>query len=273
MISRRVARALPERVTARLATLRNRTKADPTDNVAYNRELWDWYADRWKDHDQFRRDEADVADAALSDEQRFQVLGNEWGTSAEVDHVVSDYIEPFVSPTSTAGEIGAGGGRVAAKVVDLVDELWCFDISARMLERAREQLGGRPDVHFELLEAPQLPKRLEGGFDFLYSFDVFVHLDLHTIWRYLNEISRALRPGGRAFLHTSNLTAPTGWANFARQERYRPQDHYFITPDVVKTLVSHTDLEFVKESAPDPDSFYLSRDYLFVIEKPVQRAG
>jgi len=267
MISRRLARALPEPIIRRLAVLRGRGKVDPTDNVAYNRELWDWYADRWKDDVQFRGDEADVADAAMPDEERFAVLGNEWGTSAELERVVSEYIEPFVTPGSLAGEIGVGGGRVAAKVADSVGKLWCFDISTGMLGRAQEHLGQRPDVHFELLDGARLPEHAAQRFDFLYSFDVFVHLDLHTIWRYLNEIERALRPGGRTFLHTSNLTAPTGWANFARQERYRPQDHYFVTPEVIHTLVSHTGLSFVKESTPEPDSFYLSRDYLFVLEK------
>jgi SAM-dependent methyltransferase len=268
MISRLLARALPEPMVTRLVGLRNRGKARATDNVGYNRELWDWYADRWKDDPRFRRDEADVLDPSMSDEERFAVLGNEWGTSAEVDRVVADFIEPFVTPESVAGEIGVGGGRVAAKVVDLVGELWGFDISAGMLERAREHLGERPGIHFELLDGARLPEHASQRFDFLYSFDVFVHLDLHTIWKYLNEVARALRPGGRAFLHTSNLTAPTGWANFARQERYRPQDHYFVTPEVIHTLVSHTDLSFVKESTPEPDSFYLSRDYLFVLEKP-----
>lgn len=267
MILRRLARALPEPMVTRLVGLRNRRKAEATDNVDYNRELWDWYADRWKGDPGFRRDEADVLDPSLPDEERFAVLGNEWGTATEVNRVVTDFIEPFVTPESVVGEIGVGGGRIAAKVADRVGELWCFDISAVMLKRAREHLEHHPHVHFELLDAAQLPEHAAQRFDFLYSFDVFVHLDLHTIWRYLNEIERALRPGGRTFLHTSNLTAPTGWANFARQERYRPQDHYFVTPEVIHTLVSHTGLSFVKESTPEPDSFYLSRDYLFVLEK------
>lgn len=268
MISKRLSRVLPEPVVRRVAGLRGRGKVDPTDNVAYNRELWDWYADRWKDDVQFRGDEADVPDTAMSNEQRLAVLGNEWGTSAEVERILAEFIDPFVTPESIAGEIGVGGGRVAAKVADRVGELWCFDISARMLERAREHMGERPGVHFELLDGARLPEHATGRFDFLYSFDVFVHLDLHTIWKYLNEVERALQSGGRAFLHTSNLTAPTGWANFARQDRYRPQDHYFVTPEVIHTLVSHTGLAFVKESTPEPDSFYLGRDYLFVLEKP-----
>jgi len=268
MIAKRLARALPEPMVTRIVSLRNRSKAEATDNVGYNRELWDWYADRWKDDPGFRRDEADVPDPSLSDQERFAVLGNEWGTAAEVDRVIGDFIEPFVSPQSVVGEIGVGGGRVAAKVADRVGELWCFDISARMLERAQEHLGPRSDVRFELLDAARLPDNAAERFDFLYSFDVFVHLDLHTIWKYIEEISSALRPGGRTFLHTSNLTAPTGWANFARQDHYRPQDHYFVTPEVIHTLVAHTELSFVKESTPEPDSLYLSRDYLFVLEKP-----
>ncbi|RYY83850.1 class I SAM-dependent methyltransferase [archaeon] len=47
----------------------------------------------------------------------------------------------------------------------------------------------------------------ENFFDFIYSFDVFPHVDTHGIFSYLKEIFKALKPEGLAFFSTSNLLA------------------------------------------------------------------
>jgi SAM-dependent methyltransferase len=250
------------------AVLRRPREPDQHDNVAYNRHLWDWYADKWRRDPQFRRDQADVGHDPEAGDDRFGVLGYEWGTAADLDAVIAEFIDPFIDAGSVAGEIGSGGGRVAAKVVDRVARLYCFDISPRMLEQARRTLGDRSDVEYVVLDGARLPEHLEGSLDFLYAFDVFVHLDLHAIWKYVQEAERTLRPGGHAFMHTANLAAPGGWANFAKQDVYRPQTHYFISPEIARTLVAHTGLEIVKQGEPDPNRFYLNRDYLFVVRKP-----
>ena len=138
-----------------------------------------------------------------------------------------------------------------------------------MLELVRQALADCPNVDYVLLSKPSLPAKLAETFDFFYSFDVFVHLDLHTIWKYLREIERSLCPGGHAFIHTANLTAPAGWDRFAAQARYYPESFYFVSPEIVRTLVSHTTLRIVRESQPDRGNFYLNRDYLAVLQKPV----
>jgi SAM-dependent methyltransferase len=137
-----------------------------------------------------------------------------------------------------------------------------------MLERARVALADRSNVEFVLLDSPDLPRHLHGSLDFIYSFDVFVHLDVHTQWRYLRQISEVLRPGGHAFLHTSNLTTGEGWKLFSSQAQYAVEGFYFVTPEIVRTLISHTDLELIKESEAGSSNYYLDRDYLFALRKP-----
>jgi SAM-dependent methyltransferase len=257
---------LPDRLVERIARVRG--TVDPLDNVAYNRRLWDWYARTWNEVPGFRMQEADVAPRTPDEAARLGVLGGEWGTPKDLQDVLAEYLDPFLEPHHVVGEIGSGGGRVAFLVAPKVAEFYCFDISAGMLDQARQTLAEHTNVRYVLLEGASLPADLEGRFDVLYAFDVLVHLDLHAIWKYLREVERALRPGGHAFLHTTNLTAPGGWENFAGQERYRPETHYFITPEIVRTLVGHTQLRFVRESTPDAGNFYLNRDYLFVLQKP-----
>jgi SAM-dependent methyltransferase len=238
---------------------------DHTDNVAYNRQFWDRYAADWDDP-QVRHAGSDVRAEGEIDPDALQVVGDEWGLPEEVAEVVDDYILPFVGGESVIAEIGCGGGRVALRVADTVREFHGFDVAPGMLERARDTVGHRDNVHLKLVDGTHLPVS-DAAFDFIYSFDVFVHLDLHTQWAYLQEISRVLKPGARAFLHTANLTTGEGWKLFSSQGRFDVTGFYFVTPEMVDTLLAQTDLRIVKRSEPGSPNYYIDRDYLFVLEK------
>jgi SAM-dependent methyltransferase len=243
--------------------LQRRRAPSAADNVAYNRHFWDRYARDWRNPvlrklgaGPARRD----GEAAL--------LGQEWGTDEDVEAILEEFLFPYLTPETIAVELGSGGGRIAAQVVDRVHELHCLDISPRMLAMARDALAGHTNARFTLLEGGGFPHDLAGKVDVLYSFDVWVHLDLHTMWRYLEDLPRVLRPGGKAFLHTSNVTAPEGWARFAGQRDFSVEGHYFISPEMVHTMLKHTPLQVIKASEPSTGNFYLNRDYLFVVENP-----
>jgi SAM-dependent methyltransferase len=234
-------------------------------NVEYNRAYWDLYARSWN------KGRVEVENPAVISQQRSAYLthlGDEWGSKADVERIVAEYILPFVTPQSVVGEIGIGGARIASRIAGCVGRFYGFDVSAEMLKRARRALADHARVEYVLLAQPRFEASLAGHFDFLYSFDVFVHLDLHTIWTYLQEIAKALKRGGKTFLHVTNLTTQAGWARFAAQERYRAENCYFVCPELIDILVSHAGLRMIKRSQPDPANFYLNRDDLFVLEKP-----
>jgi SAM-dependent methyltransferase len=233
-------------------------------NLEYNRRLWDLYARDWS------TDSANVENRAVRADERetyLRYLGDEWGRVGDVEAILDQYVHPYIGPNSVVAEIGVGGGRIASRLAEKTGELVCFDVSSRMIKIARKALGEHRNVRFVLLTTPGLPSDLSGAFDFLYSFDVFVHLDLHMMWRYFRDIHRVLRAGGKAFIHTTNLTAPKGWSRFAQQDHFDVRGHYFVTPEVVKTLLDHADLSIVKESVVDEGNFYLARDYLIVVER------
>jgi SAM-dependent methyltransferase len=233
--------------------------------MPYNRALWDHYARSWSDLE-FREQQLDPG--SNTDVSALKVLGEEWARVSDLDVAIAEFIEPFVNPQSVAAEIGVGGGRVAVRVAPRVARLFCLDVSSQMLRRARAALANHSNTEFIRLSEPRLPRELAGQLDFVYAFDVFVHLDLHTVWTYIQEFSTALRPGGHALIHVANLTAPAGWELFARQERYSVEDFYFMSPELVHTLIDHTNLKVVKTSRSDPANLYLNRDYLVVVEKP-----
>jgi SAM-dependent methyltransferase len=248
---------------------RRERKLSALDNVPYNRDLWDSYAQAWNDPE-FREGVRDVREL-VAGHGTARTPGEAWATPADVERVLGEYLLPHVSQESVVGEIGSGGGRIAAQVAGEVAELHCFDISSRMLERAKTTLWAKSNVSFTLLEGAALPPEQTDHFDFLYSFDVFPHLDLHTMWKYVREMRRTLKPGGKALVHTANLRAPGGWERFSAQDEYSIEGHYFITPEVFRTLLGHAELKAVAESKPDPENFYLNRDYVVVFERPEAR--
>lgn len=237
-------------------------------NVEYNRSVWDWYADKWSDLD-FRRQQ--LANEGRSDEDPATVarLGEEWGRLDDAREVIETWVLAHVNPSSVVGEIGTGGGRIARMVAPQVAAFHAFDISAKMIDRVRVELSDVPGVAFHLLDGPRLPSTLAGQLDFLYAFDVFVHIDLHVQWRYLQEVFRILKPGGMAFLHTANLSAPAGWDRFAAQDGYRVEGFYFMTPEAVRILIAHAGLALIEEGGGVPsNNFYLARDYVVLVRKP-----
>jgi SAM-dependent methyltransferase len=260
-------RLLAARLRAKLWGARRRLQLLPRENFAYNRQLWELYSREWDDP-RFVSGQLDPRLRSARDPGSFKVLGEEWSARSDIDAVIDEFIAPYVSGESDAAEIGVGGGRIALRVAPHVRSLVCMDISPRMLERARDALAACPNTEFRLLEESRLPADLDRTLDFIYAFDVFLHLDLHAMWRYVQDMSRALRPGGRALVHTLNLTAPGGWEMFAEQEGYSVEYGWFVSPEMVRTLVGHTDLRVIKESRDDPANQYLHRDYLAVLEKP-----
>ena len=63
-------------------------------------------------------------------------------------------------------------------------------------------------VKFVLLREPRLPEKASNSLDFVILYDVLVHVDLHITNKYVREIARVLKPGGRAFLSTANFLSP-----------------------------------------------------------------
>ena len=259
--------SLPETVRSTLrrsAQWLTQKRSSGLSNVDRNRDLWNTYAQRWQ------KTKVTVENTAVAAQDRqsyLQCLGDEWGRLEDVERIVAEYIYPDIADKSLAVEIGSGGGRIASRVAPRVAHLHCFDISREMLRKAQTALTGHNNVDFVLLESAQLPATCTGMFDFVYSFDVFVHLDLHTMWKYFREIQRVLKTGGTAFLHTSNLMAPGGWKNFSAQDTFEILNHYFISPEIVSILARQSGLKIIKTSTPDPTNFYLNRDYLFILKK------
>jgi len=116
-------------------------------------------------------------------------------------------------------EIAPGHGRWTNFLLPQAGALTAIDIDQGCLDACRSRFGDR--VHLVLGDGHTLGgphERITGPFDFCFSYDSLVHAEIDVMGSYLSELSRALRPGGYAFLHHSNLAnldlpddAPRHW--------------------------------------------------------------
>ena len=175
-------------------------------NVQTNEKLWDVYASEWG------AEAGWVAGMAASNRDAKETLenvGDEWAPAAHTKRVVDEWILSEVSGKTQCCEIGSGGGRIGRMVAPRVAKLQCFDVSAKMLAAAKQALSTQKNVAFAQVHgdacssdagfcdkprhyAPQH----EHAYDFVYCFDVMVHMDAHAMFRCLKRI----RAGALQFL-------------------------------------------------------------------------
>lgn len=231
-------------------------------NIEYNRNLFNHYARYWTKESTYL-DNPLVADR----ETYLQYIGDEWGRAEDLPAIIDDMVRPFVGKSTIAAEIGSGGGRMASKVAPLVGRLTCFDIAEAFLEKAKQALAEHRNIDYVLLGDKLFEPVPDVSFDFIYSFDVLVHLDLHTLWRYFTYVHRILKKDGLFFAHTTNLRAPGGWANFSDQQEYTVEGHYFIVPEIVDLFCEKAGFAKVRVAPIDTANFYYNRDYLCILRK------
>lgn len=256
-------------VSQLLAELDKSVVYTESSNINTNIKLWDNYSREWNKGTEknIRQDWVLEMASHVAMQNDLEVLGDEWSPRKDVKEVINLFITPFVDRKVVA-EIGVGGGRIAREVISLVSELHCYDISAMMIQRAKEVISPSEEgkLHFHLLTSTNLGDQYTGYFDFLYSFDVFPHIDLHVMYAYFCEIRRILKPEGKAFFSTSDITSAGGWERFSQQKGQSIGGFCWTSPDAVLQLLRKAGLRVVTRGAPRDDNVYFRRDLLLLVE-------
>jgi len=142
--------------------------------------------------------------------------GDEWNDTDEPEQwkasLVDEVLLSNIGDARTILEIGPGGGRWSEVLHPLAERLVLVDVTQRALELCRERLGDAANVEYILSEGATLPKVADSSIDWVWSFDVFVHIAPLDVASYISEIARVLRPGGTAVIHHSGeLQRFPGW--------------------------------------------------------------
>jgi len=130
---------------------------------------------------------------------------------AHMEKLWSDRIWPFVRGCdfSSTVDLAAGKGRNSVKLIELCQALFVIDINKSLVEHCRARFSGRPNTTFAVGNGYDVTPVPDSWATLVYCFDAMVHFDSDVVRSYLMDLRRVLRPGGRAFLHHSNLTSET----------------------------------------------------------------
>ena len=130
------------------------------------------------------------------------------------------------SPRGRMLEIGCGLGRMLRHFSPAFERVDGIDISPEMIMGAHK--FERPEnVYLQIGSGTDLAPYPDGVFDFVFCSQVFQHIpDTDVIEKYLCEIARVLRPGGRAALQfdTRRVTLAAR-IYFVLPERLRGRSH------------------------------------------------
>lgn len=126
-------------------------------------------------------------------------------------------------------ELGIGGGRVAKRTSSLVKYLHAVDISSEMIKRAKENLKDFENInYYHSTQSPEMPKPVKdnGSYDFIYSFDVFVHVDIHTFFHTLMNLRPLMTKDTLFFVSVANLCSTLGFDRFKKQRAFKVAGFY-----------------------------------------------
>jgi ubiquinone/menaquinone biosynthesis C-methylase UbiE len=98
-------------------------------------------------------------------------------------------------------EIGPGGGRWTTFLADRAAQLIVADVAPACLDVCRKRFVDADHIRYLLVDATCRLDIPDDSIDSVWSYDVFVHIGPSEADRYLGEIRRVLRPGGRATIH------------------------------------------------------------------------
>jgi ubiquinone/menaquinone biosynthesis C-methylase UbiE len=140
--------------------------------------------------------------------------GDEWSDQAEFcgqpydawkRTLIDELFVPYVTNESHVLEIGPGRGRWTKLYIDLVKQVSLVDVTPRCIEYCRRIFSSYQHVDYFINDGEGLGQIDDGAIDFIWSYDVFVHIERRETKRYFLEFTRVLKDGGIAVIHHPNV--------------------------------------------------------------------
>lgn len=113
----------------------------------------------------------------------------------------------FLLPARNLLELAPGYGRVTAFLLEHCERYTGIDLTPRCVEACRARFAGETRARFVLNDGASLEAVEDASLDAALSWDSLVHADPRVLEAYVHALARKLAPGGRAFLHHSNVGA------------------------------------------------------------------
>jgi ubiquinone/menaquinone biosynthesis C-methylase UbiE len=135
--------------------------------------------------------------------------GEEWsvtwgGSEAQWFHVIYPRIHAFL-PASSILEVAPGYGRWTNYLRRYCDRLTIVDLAPNCIEACKQRFLGDSHITYHVNDGTSLSMVPDRSIDFMFSFDSLVHVESDVIQKYLEQLSKKLRPNGIGFIHHSNI--------------------------------------------------------------------
>lgn len=102
-------------------------------------------------------------------------------------------------------EIAPGHGRITDFLLKECNSLSVVDLNAYPISECVKRFGSRINGYY-VNDGKSLSMFNASCYDFVFSFDSFVHMHFDVVKSYLLEMKRVLKNEGIVFIHHSNLT-------------------------------------------------------------------
>ncbi len=227
-----------------------------------NEKGWDRYAEYW------------AGDFGAE----FPNLGDEWtaevGDSDFVQMIEKEVFDRYLGERHTILEIGPGGGRITASLLKYGPKrLIACDVAGQMLDLIQQRFASDGRVETQKLTLgrglAEVPKDIA---DAIVSLEVFVHIDPHDIWEYVNSFWDVMRPGAIGLIHHSDTSTRQGFERFLADHPYcinrqKPWSAFSVmSPEIFARMIEHRGFEPVAQVRSLGQSE--ERDCLSIFRKP-----
>jgi len=127
---------------------------------------------------------------------------NEWTQSEEwktslIEHVMLKNIPR----DHVVLEIGPGFGRWTRKLIEISRHLVVVDVTEKCIAHCKKLFADKNNVEFHVNDGRSLAVVADNSVDYVWSFDVFVHIEPPDIENYLREFRRILKKDGAVIIH------------------------------------------------------------------------
>jgi len=128
--------------------------------------------------------------------------GDEWTLSREwKESLIKNVLCRYIPPGGHVLEIGPGAGRWTGILIDRAEQFTAVDVAESCIRICREKFGAKPGTTFLVGNGNDLHGVADRSVDSLWSFDVFVHINIAEAARYVRDFKRVMRPGSVSVVH------------------------------------------------------------------------
>jgi len=128
--------------------------------------------------------------------------GEEWTDSNEWKKtLIENTLAKYFQPQKDILEIGPGAGRWSVVLANIARSLTLVDITSESLDVCKQKLSAFTNCSFFQNDGKDLSFLRADSIDYVWSFDVFVHIAPADTEVYIRSLSSILRKDGIAIIH------------------------------------------------------------------------